>query len=162
MDKLQKGLSRRTFLGLTWAASFVGLVGQAGAALFQYFKPRIVVGNFGGAVVVGTPDEFAPGTVTYFRKGRFYVSRLEDGGLLAMFQRCPHLGCTVPWREDHGQFQCPCHDSSFTRRGEVIDGPSPRPLDLFPMSLQEGKLVVDTSRHIQRDRFEASQAFFPE
>ena len=162
MDKLQKSLTRRTFLGWTWMASIVGLFGQVGAALFQYLTPRVAPGAFGGAVVVGDPEEFEPGTVTYVRKGRFYISRLEDGGVLAMFQRCPHLGCTVPWREEAGQFRCPCHDSSFTRQGEVVNGPSPRPLDLFPVSLQDGKLVVDTGRPIQRDAFEASQAFFPE
>jgi cytochrome b6-f complex iron-sulfur subunit len=155
-------ISRRGFLGWTWVASLAGLFGQAGAALLQYFTPRVEPGTFGNTVVVGSPDEFEPGTVTYIRQGRFYISRLEDGGLLALWQRCPHLGCKVAAREDDGQFYCPCHDSSFTRRGEVINGPALRPLDLFPISLQDGKLVVDTSRRIERSAFEAAQAFFPE
>jgi cytochrome b6-f complex iron-sulfur subunit len=155
-------LSRRNFLGLVWGASLAGLFGQVGAALFQFFRPRVEPGAFGGAVVAGRPDEFAPGTVTYVRQGRFFISRLEDGGILALWQRCPHLGCHTPWREDDGLFHCPCHDSSFSPQGEVLSGPSPRPLDLFPVSLQDGKLVVDTSHPIEREAFEASQAFFPD
>jgi len=160
MDKvLPKGITRRTFLGLTWTASLVGLFGQIGAALYQYLTPPVAPGGFGAMVEAGSPEDFAPGTVTYVRQGRFYLARLEDGGILALWQRCPHLGCTV--REIEGQFYCPCHNSAFTPQGEVVNGPAPRPLDLFAVSLQEGKLVVDTSNPIQREAFEASQAFFP-
>jgi cytochrome b6-f complex iron-sulfur subunit len=154
-------LSRREFLGWLWGASLVGLFGQAGAALLQFFKPRVGPGAFGGEVVAGAPEEFAPGAISHVQKGRFFISRLEDGGVLALWQRCTHLGCTVPWREDEGQFHCPCHSSLFNRRGEVTGGPAPRPLDIFPVSLKDGNLVVDTRRPITRESFEASQAFYP-
>jgi cytochrome b6-f complex iron-sulfur subunit len=153
-------MTRRTFLGLAWTASLVGLFGQVGVALYQYLTPRVEPGSFGATVEAGSPEDFAPGTITYIRQGRFYIARLEEGGLLALWQRCPHLGCTV--RQTEGQFFCPCHNSAFTLRGEVANGPSPRPLDLFPLSLQEGKLMVDTGKPIQREAFEASQAFFPD
>jgi len=81
--------------------------------------------------------------------------------VLAMWQRCTHLGCTVPWRQDEGQFHCPCHSSLFNRQGEVIGGPAPRPLDIFPVSLKDGDLMVDTSRPIERQGFDTSQVFFP-
>ncbi len=158
--KAQKEISRRRFLGWAWGISLVGLFGQAGVALFQFLKPRIGSGSFGGEVIAGAIEEFAAGTVSYVQKGRFYVSRLEDGGVLALWQRCTHLGCTVPWREDEGQFHCPCHSSLFNRQGEVIGGPAPRPLDLFPVSLRDGNLVVDTSQPIEREAFDASQALY--
>ncbi len=154
-------LSRREFLGWAWGASLVGLFGQGGGALFNFFKPRVELGSFGGEVVAGALEEFQPGTVSYVRQGRFYISRLEDGGVLAMWQRCTHLGCTVPWREDEGQFHCPCHSSLFNRQGGVVGGPAPRPLDLFPVSLKDGNMVVDTSRPIERQEFDASQVFLP-
>ena len=154
-------LSRREFLGWAWGVSLVGLFGQAGAALLNFLKPRAESGSFGGEVVAGALEEFQPGTVSYVRQGRFYISRLEDGSVLAMWQRCTHLGCTVPWREDEGQFHCPCHSSLFNRQGEVIGGPAPRPLDIFPVSLKDGDLVVDTSRPIERQQFDASQVFLP-
>ena len=157
----KRGLTRREFLGWAWGASLLGLTGQAGAALFGFFKPRVEPGAFGGKIVAGELGEFQPGTMSYIQRGRFFVSRLEDGGLLALWHRCTHLGCTVPWREDEGQFHCPCHSSLFNRRGEVTGGPAPRPLDFFPLSLQDGKLVVDTSQPTERQEFEASQAFHP-
>ncbi|HET7088008.1 MAG TPA: Rieske 2Fe-2S domain-containing protein [Anaerolineae bacterium] len=159
--KAQKEISRRRFLGFAFGVSLVGLVGQAGVALLQFIKPRSEPGAFGGAVAAGAVEEFAPGTVSYIQKGRFYISRLEDGGVLAMWQRCTHLGCTVPWREDEGQFHCPCHSSLFNRNGEVTGGPAPRPLDLFPVRLQDGNLVVDTGQPVERETFDASQVFYP-
>ena len=155
----KSGVSRRQFLGLAWGVSLVALVGQAGVALFQYFKPRITPGGFGSKVIAGKPKEFKPGTVSLVQEGHFYVSCLEDGGYLALWQRCTHLGCTVPWRADEKQFHCPCHSSLFNTKGEVIGGPAPRPLDLFPMEVADGNLVVDTGNPIARDKFDPSQVF---
>ena len=156
-----QSLTRREFLGWAWAASLAGLFGQGGMALFQFFKPRAEAGGFGTEIVAGRVDEFKPGTISHVTKGRFYISRLEDGSVLALWHRCTHLGCTVPWREDEGQFNCPCHSSLFNRQGEVTGGPAPRPLDIFPVSLKDGNLVVDTRHPISRERFDPSQAFYP-
>lgn len=151
-------LTRRGFLGALWSISLVGLFAQAGAALFEFLKPRVASGAFGAKVNAGKAVEFTPGKVLYVREGRFYISRLEDGGILALWQRCTHLGCSVPWRKDEGQFHCPCHSSLFNARGEVIGGPAPRPLDLFPIEVVDGDLVVDTGHPLARDRYEPSQA----
>lgn len=149
--------SRRKFVGTLWGISLVALVGQAGVALVEYLKPRITPGGFGGKVTAGQPNEFKPGTVTVVQKGHFYISRLDDGSALALWWRCTHLGCTVPWREDEGRFHCPCHGSLYNRKGEVIGGPAPRPLDLFPIEETDGNVVVDTGTPIQRDHFDQSQ-----
>jgi len=125
--------------------------------LLQFFKPRIEPGAFGGKVTAGQVDEFKSGTVSHVPKGRFYISRLEDGGMLALWQRCTHLGCTVPWREDEHQFHCPCHSSLFNTKGEVIGGPAPQPLELFPIEIVDGKVVVDTGTPIAREKFDPSQ-----
>src|SRR5574341_1967074 len=73
-------MTRRAFLGWALGISLLGLFGQAGTALFQFFKPRVEPGAFGGKVVAGQVGEFQPGTVSHVPKGRFYISRLEDGG----------------------------------------------------------------------------------
>ncbi len=154
----KRRLSRRNFIGLGWAAALFALFGQAGLALADYLKPRLTAGGFGSKVIAGRPKEFRNNTVSLVQHGHFYVSRLEDGGLLALWQRCTHLGCTVPWRQDEKQFHCPCHSSLFNTRGEVIGGPAPRPLDMFPIELVDGNLVVDTSNPISRDKYDPSQA----
>lgn len=159
MTKRNKGrVSRRQFLGYAWAASLVGLFGQAGMALVSFFRPRVEPGAFGGEVRAGQVAEFAPGTVNHVQKGRFYISRLEDGSMLALWHQCTHLGCTVPWREDEGQFHCPCHSSIFTTHGEVVSGPAPRPLDLFPIEIVDDEIIVDTGQPLQRKAFDPSQA----
>ena len=110
-------------------------------------------------MIAGLIDEFLPGTVSHVQKCRFFVSRLEDGWFLAMWHRCTQLGCTGPWREDEVRFHCPCHSSIFNTMGEVISGPAPRPLDLFPIEVIENELVVDTGQPIQRQEFDAAQVF---
>lgn len=151
---------RRNFLGLAWIVSMVVLFGQAGTALLRFFKPRIEPGAFGSKVVAGQVDEFEPGTVSHIQKGRFYISRLEDGGFLAIWQRCTHLGCTVPWREGEAGFHCPCHSSIFDSTGEVVSGPAPRPMDLFAIEIVAGQLVVDTGAAIERDKYDPSQVTY--
>ncbi|MEE8120248.1 MAG: Rieske 2Fe-2S domain-containing protein [Anaerolineales bacterium] len=151
-------INRRHFLGVTFAASLLALLGQSAAALFKFFQPRLKPGAFGGLVSAGRAQDFPPGSVHHFGAGQFYISHVEDQGLLAMWHRCTHLGCTVPWREDQGQFNCPCHSSLFNRVGEVTGGPAPRPMDIFPIELVDGEVIVDTGKPIERQSYDPSQA----
>lgn len=52
------------------------------------------------------------------------VYRDENGTLHAYSAICPHLGCVVQWNADEKSFDCPCHGSRFTCKGEVINGPA--------------------------------------
>jgi len=159
--KDEKRVNRRDSLMVALFASLTGLFGQAGIALFNFFKPRSEPGSFGSIVNAGRVEEFKPGTVSHISTGRLYISRLEDGGFLAIWQRCTHLGCSVPWREEEGQFNCPCHSSIFTPLGEVVSGPAPRPMDLFQIEIVEAAILVDTSRLVRRERFDPSQVTYP-
>ena len=69
----------------------------------------------------------------------------KDGSYwVALYQRCVHLGCTVPFRDDCVSFKCPCHGSHYNVSGEYLDGPAPRSLDRFKMSLQGEDVVIST------------------
>lgn len=151
-------INRRDFVKGLWSVSLLGLFGQAGIALYRFFKPRIEPGSFGTKMVAGQVAEFTSGTVSHIAAGRFFVSRLDDDRLLALWQRCPHLGCTVRWREEEGHFRCPCHSSVFNTVGEVVSGPAPRPMDAFPISLENEQVVVDTGRPIERSEYDPSQS----
>jgi cytochrome b6-f complex iron-sulfur subunit len=153
-------LSRLDFLLLTFGAFLALLFGQASYALYNFLRPKIEAGAFGSLVVAGQVAEFQPGTVSHIQKGRFYISRLEDGGFLALWQRCTHLGCTVPWIDSTDRFNCPCHSSIFTTTGEIVSGPAPRPLDLFPVEIIDDILIVDTSKPIQRIAFNPDQVTY--
>jgi cytochrome b6-f complex iron-sulfur subunit len=149
-------VNRRQFLGIAWAAALVVLGGQSLAALLRFIQP-VNTGGLGGVVRAGKVDEFPPGSMSQVKAGRFYLHRLEDGSFLALWQRCTHLGCSVPWVEGEKQFHCPCHGSLFDNKGSVLGGPAPRPLDFFPVTIKNSEVFVDTGNPIQRARFEPSQ-----
>ncbi|MCK5325004.1 MAG: ubiquinol-cytochrome c reductase iron-sulfur subunit [Woeseiaceae bacterium] len=111
-----------------------------------------------GVTIAGPVQRFELGSVTAFGDGKFYLARLEDGGFLAVHRKCTHLGCSVPWIADEKRFACPCHASAFDIHGDVINAPAPRPLDLFPVTIENGIVKVDTGRLIRRKSFEPSQA----
>jgi cytochrome b6-f complex iron-sulfur subunit len=149
-------ISRRNFLGLAFAGSLAALVGQGLAATLKFLQPPKVAG-FGGLVLAGKVDEFPQGSVTRVMAGRFYILHNQDG-LLAVYQKCTHLGCSVPWVEGEGQFHCPCHGSLFNRNGEVIGGPAPRPLETFRIEVKNGEVWVDTSKPVNRSPYEPGQS----
>ena len=151
----KKTLSRRQFIGIAWLGAGVVILGEAFVALFNYLKPVSAVG-FGGMVYAGKVDEFPVNSVNHIMAGRFYLVRLEDG-FLALWQRCTHLGCSVPWSEAENHFHCPCHGSLFNIVGEVTGGPAPRPLDTFPVIIKNGEVWVDTSQPTQRTEFDPAQ-----
>ena len=100
-------------------------------------------------------------------EGRFFILNLEagpttqgedtPGGVLCLWRKCPHLGCTVPWNPSFnfqgktGWFRCPCHNSTYTKDGGVlVFGPAPRSLDVFPVEVQDdGGIVVQTGRQFE-------------
>ena len=149
---------RRDLLGKVARWTGLAVVAELLGVLAVYLWP-----SKGGApqaaslVVAGPVADFAPSSVRAFPAGRFYLVRLADGGFLALSSRCTHLGCSVPWDAKEGRFPCPCHASVFDLRGEVLSPPAPRPLDLFPVLLEGGIVKVDTSRRIERTRFEPGQ-----
>ena len=73
-----------------------------------------------------------------------------DGGVIALYQKCPHLGCRVPECVTSQWFECPCHGSQYNRVGEKRGGAAPRGMDRFAMSVSaDGVLTVDTGTIIQ-------------
>lgn len=109
----------------------------------------------------GPVENFPPGSVTAFVRGRFYMARLADGGFLAISRQCTHLGCTVPWIEKEKRFACPCHASAFDITGQVINTPAQRALDLYPVFIENGIISVETQQTIRRNEFKKEQAVYP-
>ncbi len=150
--------TRRRFLGWLWGFLGLGAVAEAGWIVSSFVKPRRRLAAAAEEIfAAGAVDDFEPGTVTAFPAGRFYLARLEDGGFLALDRTCTHLGCTVPWVADQGRFACPCHASTFAITGQVLGPPAPRPLDLYPVRIENGIVKVDVRRPLRRSAFKPSQ-----
>ena len=153
-------LERRSFLSRAMRILGGVAILQAGWIAVSALAPRrrkVPLADGPGVVEAGPVGRFEPGSVTAFADGRFFLVRLEDGGFLAVNRKCTHLGCSVPWNAEQQRFACPCHASAFDIRGDVVNAPAPRPLDLFRVAIENGVVKVDTGQLIRRNAFEPDQ-----
>jgi cytochrome b6-f complex iron-sulfur subunit len=156
--------SRRSFLNKLWIGLGLVALAEVVAVVFAFLrsnKSKAREADSDVMVTAGAVSKFEPNSVIAFVRGRFYLARLEDGGFLALSRKCTHLGCTVPWVEKEMKFACPCHASAFDITGEVINSPAPRPLDIYPIVIENNVVKVDTSKPIKRNQFEVSQVVRP-
>lgn len=155
--------SRRGFLTRLWIGlGIVALLQFLAGTVFFLLSGRKQAGKHTTQLLeVGLITDFPPGSVTLIGKGHLYLTRLDDGGFLAISRKCTHLGCAVPWIVESKQFECPCHASVFDITGKVIKAPAPRALDLFPISFKRDMIMIDISRPIKRSDFTAEQPVYP-
>jgi cytochrome b6-f complex iron-sulfur subunit len=158
-------VSRRDFFRRSLLAS-IGLFGaEFGLASIAFVWPNLR-GGFGAVVPLNISPDAVKQVIDqdnqpyYYGAGRFYlVSYRGDGadityqglvteGLMALYQKCPHLGCRVPFCTQSQWFECPCHGSKYNRAGEYRDGPAPRGMDRFRVIVQNGLVSVDTGTRI--------------
>jgi cytochrome b6-f complex iron-sulfur subunit len=135
---------RREFvadLALTVAGA-MGLGGVA-ARFFQYLYPVVPPEHV--IEVAAGPRDAVPaegGIIVNLPAG--HVALVDAGGELRAFSAvCTHLGCIVQWQPtDHHALYCACHGGMFTREGEVVGGPPPRPLPRYPVEVRDGQVFV--------------------
>lgn len=153
-QKNSKAVSRRKFIkGFIGAAIAI----EAGWVLFGLVgkkKPHMQNATLfhAGQVSFFEKDKIYP-----FTSGGFYLSRLADGGFLAISTKCTHLGCIVQSDVQSDGFACPCHASKFNKYGEVLSPPATRALDVLPIVIENGVLKVDTHHPQKRQKFDAAQ-----
>ena len=166
------GVTRRQFFNRSIVAMFgLGLSGF-GAAVLAFLWPQLS-GGFGSKISVGKLDDIL-GAVRdtrepfYVSEGRFYIVPFPadalkkaqavysdavlagmEAGAVAIYQKCVHLGCRVPFCATSQWFECGCHGSQYNRVGEKKGGPAPRGLDLFPVEVAGGRVSVDTGVVVQ-------------
>jgi cytochrome b6-f complex iron-sulfur subunit len=157
LDLPTSGVTRRELMRSTLFGSmgilFATALGGAGGMVWP-----IKISGFGGIVQVPTPlSEIKIGDVMKVREGKFYLTRTNDG-LMALYWKCVHLGCTVPWVEANQRFECPCHQSMYQITGQNVSGPATHPLDYMEIQIENGKVNVDTGKIHTRTRYEPKQA----
>lgn len=160
----QLAVSRRQFLNRAWSLSFTGFLGFFGMGSLSFLWPALT-GGFGTRITAGNYDELleeiGPKTnfkPVFFPEGRFWLTYYDGTGdspvylainakelkMQALYRKCVHLGCSVPHCDSSMLFECPCHGSKYRLNGEYYGGPAPRGLDRFPITVEGGKVVVDT------------------
>jgi cytochrome b6-f complex iron-sulfur subunit len=168
VDEEELGVSRRQFLNRGVVAAVGFSLAAFGAGVLAFLWPTRSVG-FGGQINAGNLDDIlatiadSGGSPYYVPLARTYiqpypqedieaarnvyppavVSAMEQG-IVALYQKCVHLGCRVPWCGTAQWFECPCHGSKYNRIGEKRDGPAPRGLDHFLVTVDGGNVTIDT------------------
>ncbi len=74
------------------------------------------------------------------RQGVVYAFSEDGQTFIVLDATCTHLGCSVRWKEEDNVYACPCHAGTFSREGEVLEGPPPRPLVKLETKLEDGIL----------------------
>lgn len=150
-------VSRRNFLRNTILGSTLVGLGATTGIFVRFFWPN-KTGAFGREFTV--PLDVVPpvGDAPYRNQaGKFYIINNDDGAL-ALYWKCPHLGCTVPWSPPEDMWHCPCHGSIYNRHGERVAGPAPRPMDLMPMRVEGNNVIVDSGTIIERSEWTPEQS----
>lgn len=184
-------VTRRKFFNRAIAAVFGLFMLQFALASLAFLWPKLK-GGFGTPVTVGSFDtlkaevmqggrvipQFIPVAQSWivpFDRALLPGSSYEDVpfviaggesdgiGLMALWQRCVHLGCRVPDCASSQGFECPCHGSRYNGHGEYDSGPAPRNMDRFAVSVDNaGELVIDTGTIVQTARSKTKTIAYPQ
>ena len=153
----QEKIDRRTFLswfGLAWV-SFAAATGGALAIVLRFLFPNVVF-EPPTSFKAGFPSDYEIGNVDERWKEKFGVWLIKTAeGIYALSTTCTHLGCTPNWLSGESKFKCPCHGSGFYKTGINFEGPAPRPLERYRISLAEdGQILIDKSKKFQQEKGE--------
>jgi cytochrome b6-f complex iron-sulfur subunit len=143
-------VTRRSFVRNATLGSTAIVTTLLSAGTIKLLWPN-KTGAFGGDISVAGSDIPPPDATPYLNApGRFFIVHNENG-IMALYRKCPHLGCTVPWVEASHEFRCPCHGSIYDYDGAKIGGPTPRGLDLMAITVEPtGDISVDTGEISER------------
>mgnify|MGYP000474589990 CR=1 FL=1 len=158
-------VSRRGVVRIAFWSGIGAMLAAIGVSTINMLYPRGVTG-FGGRVFAGRVDQLTPGTPVKNVEAKAWIVQLDadtaarnggqEGAILALYQKCPHLGCSVPWRGDYsredprsgesyqGWFLCPCHGSTYSGAGVLVFGPAPRSMSTMDVSIENGNITVNT------------------
>jgi cytochrome b6-f complex iron-sulfur subunit len=159
-------VSRRDFFRGGLLGSLLVFAAQFGGASLAFLWPQLK-GGFGSVILVPDPADVILSQINstrqpyYYGAGRFYLIDYEGDGantiyagltaevdgarLMAIYQKCAHLGCRVPFCIQSQWFECPCHGSKYNYAGEYQLGPAPTGLMRFKVTAAGQTVSVDTS-----------------
>ena len=167
------GVTRRQFLNRSIVAFFAFGLSMFGVQVIAFLWPQ-PKGGFGSKLNIGKVEDIKQKITAgkgyyYVAEGRMWVTAypasaidkakaiyqapvlkgMQEAGIVALYQKCPHLGCRVPSCVSSQWFECPCHGSQYNQVGEKKGGPAPRGMDRFGVEIAGGSVTVDTGTVFQ-------------
>ncbi len=186
------GVTRRMFLNRAALGLFgFGFLGSLGIAMLAFMWPKLK-GGFGSKINAGPlaalRTQVVPGDGSikplFFPEAQAWLVPMEEAqlpgssfeglpvvagaeggeaGLMALWQKCVHLGCRVPECASSQGFECPCHGSKYNFHGEYDSGPAPRNMDRFALEVDgQGNLVIDTGFVLETPRAVVKTIAYPQ
>lgn len=150
-------VGRRGFLAAIAAgwASMLFVFATFGAWFQAFMVPRTPI-QPPTKVRVGKLSQYSEiGVYEDYKKDNIWIISLEEDGqhrVVALSTICTHLGCIPNWLPGAGIFKCPCHGSGYRMNGVNFEGPAPRPLERYALSLDDaGVLIVDKGRVFRKE-----------
>lgn len=166
--------TRRTAMmswaGLAWA-TFGAASGAGFAILGRFMMPNVLFEE---------PQQFKAGKIEDYEwdkpderfkqsKKAWIIKLHKDWNgkpqLAALDTTCTHLGCTPNVLFSEQKIKCPCHGSGFRFTGINFEGPAPRPLERYGISLDpvDGQIVIDKNKKFQQEKgqWENPDSFLP-
>jgi len=191
LTETEMGVTRRSFFNRALLAIFGIYLIQFTIASLAFAWPKLKSG-FGAAIDVGNLNELRAQIIQpdgrmvpiFVAAAQSWLVTMEESeipgssfeglpvlagaaagepGIMALWQRCVHLGCRVPSCVPSQGFECPCHGSRYNFHGEYEAGPAPRNLDRFVVAMSDrGNLVVDTGEIVQTARSKDKTIAYPQ
>lgn len=187
----QLGVTRRSFFNRALLTVFGIFLGQFAIAGLAFMWPKLGEG-FGSPITLGNLDDLrseiiqGDGSIvpTFVASAQTWLVPMPESaiagssfeglpvvagasgsepGLMALWQRCVHLGCRVPSCVPSQGFECPCHGSRYNFHGEFESGPAPRNMDRFVVELDDANnLIVQTGQVIETPRASTKTIQYPQ
>ncbi|MGO9600694.1 MAG: ubiquinol-cytochrome c reductase iron-sulfur subunit [Isosphaeraceae bacterium] len=138
---------------VTFTAGVAALTAMCGRFMFPN-----VLAEPPSTIKVGTLKDYEPEYVSerYKAEAGFWIVRSTRYNgqdiIYALSTVCTHLGCPPNWLTNEQKFKCPCHGSGYYITGVNFEGPAPRPLERFKVTLaDDGQIQVDKSQKFQQE-----------
>jgi cytochrome b6-f complex iron-sulfur subunit len=156
-------VTRRSFM-MSWAGAAWGTFGLA-SGVGSFAMLRFMLPN----VLFEPPQVFKAGKLEDYEfdkpderfkveKKAWIIKLHKDWNgkpqLAALDTTCTHLGCTPNVLFSESKIKCPCHGSGFRFNGINFEGPTPRPLERYKVSIDpiDGQIVVDKTKKFQYEK----------
>ena len=191
ITEAEYGVTRRKFLNRALFGLFVGaFLGGLSLSFLAFLWPKLK-GGFGSPINAGNFNEIQSQLIQpdgsilpiFMAAAQSWIVPFEpdlqdtssfsglpvvatDGsepGVMALWQRCVHLGCRVPECLSSQGFECPCHGSKYNFHGEYEDGPAPRNMDRFAVEIDDGgDLIIQTGQVVETSRASSKTIAYPQ